>query len=101
MKFFYSLVTFGGLFCSFFRVAAAGDIIVCNGNTQMSREFAAEMYRQYYPVQRSRECDDVVGEEAKYAAEMAACQAGLVFSWMTAGISVAGCMAAVSVLRGD
>ena len=72
MKFFYSLVTFGGLFCSFFRVAAAGDIIMCNGNTQMSREFAAEMYRQY-PVQRSRECDDEVGEEAKFGAEIIAC----------------------------
>ena len=95
MKYFYSLVTFGGLFCSFFRVAAAGDIIMCNGNTQMSREFAAEMYRQY-PVQRSRECDDEVGEEAKFSAQLIACGlAGL-------GTPVSfGCIAAVTVLSED
>ena len=99
MNIFYFLFTFG-LFCSFFRVAVADDIIVCNGNTQMSRQFAAEIYK-LYPVQRSRECDDVAGEEAKFAAEIVACHAGWVFSWMTAGATVAACVIGVSVARED
>lgn len=84
------------------RIEAVANVLVCNANSYIHREFISEMYKNH-PVERRWECDHVVEEEAKFAFEVAECQ-GLYLFVIAGGAgagAVAGCVAAVVGLRNE